>query len=1676
LIDDTAKQSVHLKIGRLLLSASADEEIGRRLFEVVDHLNLGRSLISEEKEKLALAGFNLEAGRKAKLSTAFSSALKYFKTGLEMVGPNWSGQYALVVSLYQELAEVEYLMGNLTESQRIIDIIWDKGLDLDKAEASALSITQYTVLGKNKEAIKTAARALKLFNMGFPENNLENALKLERARVKKNIGQQPISSLIDLHETKDPEMIALIKVLMTVHTALYFDNQHDLYGWTLAKMVNLSLENGHIPETSKGYASFGNTLSASLEEYETGYEFGLLGLKLSQKYHNQSLICKNALILSMFLNHWVKYVKEAEIFDDYGYRAGHEAGELQFIGYILTYGRTLNRFHRGTNLEVLEKDLDKYLIYTRNVNHNLSTDTILGVRRLLAYLQGNLDEDQWFGQRGEERDYIAQCNENQSFAALACYQILKAQIMFLEEEPSLALECLKKAEGVIGYIKGLFTTAEFNFYYCLTLIALYEQATDREKKSFRQTISSNQAQMKVWSAHCPDNFRHKYLLVEAELERIDGNFEKAMNLYGQSFTSAMDNNFIQDGALCNELAGKFWLQNNKEEIADIYLKKALRGYQSWGALRKCQALSTKYNNLVAFASSKVNDIFDYFTNPTTSKDQIFLDFSTVLKASQAISSEIKLENLLKKLMEIVMENAGAEKGFFIVKKDTSLIVEVQVLEGTEWVYPSSPISNGFNLSTAIVNYVARTGEDIVLDNASEVNTFHNDPYILDKKPKSVMCIPIFNLGKITALIYLENNQAPCVFTSRHLELIKTIVSQASISLENANMYNSLAESERNYRSLFENAVEGIFRTTVEGNFLRVNPAAAKMLGYSCSEEFLESNIRATDLYVDPQDRARLFEIIESRGQVSDFETLFYKKDGRKFYVLLSARAKYDREGEIQYLEGCFLDINERKEKEQAENERKIAEESSKAKSQFLANMSHEIRTPMNAIIGLTYLAMKTQLTSKQYEYLENIKNASHSLLGIINDILDFSKIEAGKLKIESVDFSLDEVLDSLSRTVGHQAHEKNLEFLIDINNKVPNYLIGDPLRLAQVLTNLCTNAVKFTRYGEVVVRVRLADERQSDLSEHLKLQFDVKDTGIGVSPDQQKNLFQRFSQADISTTRKYGGTGLGLSICQQLTKLTGGEIWMKSTPGQGSTFSFTANFGIQVNKKQENRILYQYLSKLKILVVDDNPTSRVIFKDMLNFCPHVSQAASAQEAISDIKSSSDQGSPYDLVLMDWKMPGMNGIEAIKKINSDRDLGSRKPAIVLVTAYDHLELKEKAEAVGAKGCLCKPVNISKLLDIIAELFGQARVSMTVESSQETDDLAALQANAEMKVLLVEDNEINQQVDRELLNQAGLKVYIAEDGVQCLEKVKMEDFKLILMDIQMPEMDGYKTTEELRKLGIDLPIIAMTAHAMTGERKKCLAAGMDDYISKPIDPPSLYAKLVKWLPPSKIRNIESQPRDNFPTKDRQQKDTELPEQINGIDLKTGLTRVANNKKLYKELLISFKNKYAFIGDEIKQELEKENYKTVKLIAHTLKGMAGNLGTTALYDAAAALEKSILDEEIDKHDELIHEFDKVTKLLIQGLSCLQLKDDLEQNSGFLPRKTQPVDGQKIKPLLAELERLLNSDIVAATDILGDLEASLASSVVGEKFKILKEQVESFDTVNALHTLSDITRQIVG
>ena len=635
--------------------------------------------------------------------------------------------------------------------------------------------------------------------------------------------------------------------------------------------------------------------------------------------------------------------------------------------------------------------------------------------------------------------------------------------------------------------------------------------------------------------------------------------------------------------------------------------------------------------------------------------------------------------------------------------------------------------------------------------------------------------------------------------------------------ERKQMEESLREKEARFRGYFEHSQVGMAVTSPTKGWVEANDQLQRMLGYSLDELRTMTWAELTHP-ADLEEDAKQFDRMLA-GEIDNYtlDKRFIRKDGEIVYTNLTVACIRAKTGDVDSILASFQDITERKKMdddlherikdldeaqsamlnmmEDLDEEKARAEEATRAKSDFLANMSHEIRTPMNAVIGMAHLALKTELTPKQEDYLNKIQSSANSLLGIINDILDFSKIEAGKLDMEAVEFDLAETLDNVANVITVKAQEKeDLEVLFNLDSQVPNFLVGDSLRLNQILVNLGNNAIKFTEHGEIVVTTRVS-ERSDD---KVTLQFSVRDTGIGMTEQQQAKLFQAFSQADTSTTRKYGGTGLGLTISKRLVNMMGGEIWIESASGHGTTFHFTADFGLGKETVKRRFEPSPDLRGLKVLVVDDNATSREILQDMLeSFSFEVDLAASGEEALEEIERA-DKDKPFELVIMDWKMPGMDGIEASRRIKNHRKL-SKIPAIVLVTAYGREEVMRQADDIGLDGFLLKPVNSSVLFDAIMQALGKEVQDVPRAGRKKEPGAEELTAISGARVLLVEDNEINQQVAQEILQGAGLIVTVANNGQEGLDAAKKNQYDVILMDIQMPVMDGYTATRKIREVG-------------------------------------------------------------------------------------------------------------------------------------------------------------------------------------------------------------------------------------------------------------------------------------
>jgi two-component system sensor histidine kinase/response regulator len=651
-----------------------------------------------------------------------------------------------------------------------------------------------------------------------------------------------------------------------------------------------------------------------------------------------------------------------------------------------------------------------------------------------------------------------------------------------------------------------------------------------------------------------------------------------------------------------------------------------------------------------------------------------------------------------------------------------------------------------------------------------------------------------------------------------------------------------SSTDEMYRSIFENAIEGIFQTTRNGQYLNVNPALARMYGYDTKEELIRGLTRIDNqLYVDPTRRDDFINQMR-HGVVRSFESEIYRKDGSKIWISENARAVCDAEGNLLYYEGMVEDITERKRLEtELKSAMHAAEAANRMKSEFLANMSHEIRTPMNGVMGMIDLLLMSSLTPEQRGFANTVRVSGESLLIVINDILDFSKIEAGKLDLEVIDFDLREAIDNVMDLLAAQAHSKGLELAAYIPPDVPTNLRGDPGRVRQIVNNLVGNAVKFTSQGEVVVKV----SRVSGNDKQVMLRFEVRDTGIGIELDAQKRLFEAFSQADSSTTRRYGGTGLGLAISKRLVELMQGEIGVHSVPGQGSTFWFVAQFEVP---QATIKPVTKDMRGLHVLIVDDNATNREILTHYCHLWKLRSEcAASGEEALRLLRFAANDD-PFELAILDMQMPKMDGLMLARTIKED-PLTRAVQLVMLTSLGNHLDSGDLKEA-GIEACVLKPVQQARLLERLSEVLSGSlsKYAETVHASGQLPRFSP--SRLPVNILVAEDNRINQMVALGLLQKLGYAADLACNGLEVLVAMKKTPYDIIFMDCQMPELDGYETTRRIRsEQRVHVPrIIAMTANAIRGEEERCLDAGMDDYLSKPVRLDELRTTIERWLPAS------------------------------------------------------------------------------------------------------------------------------------------------------------------------------------------------------------------------------------
>lgn len=1456
---------IHWQVGRSLLKNLPATKLIERILEVVKHLNLGRHGNHSASEMLELAELNLQAGWYAAQALAFADAATYGQAGRACL-PNdcWQSHYALSFALLLLHARALAHTGYDADASAAFELAIAQAQNAnDKASACEQYSSAMQDACATSAALQLARQALACLEVTPPSGTQESAAQAS-AQLLTTLGQattlHQLKEFAELANWPSPALAGQTESLRArlyerYASAMYFAAPEQLSELVQQHLSALCAGQPAVPasitlawcamilcKSAQGEQAPQSSQSQQSPIAALAFEYGELALRLSQNDEEQYFQGKTQVLVHSHCLNWKYPFTHNESALAQAQQFCHQAGDLHYASHA-QFGIYLAALSQGENFTHILQLCQQWHDYCEKyapLELGQAQIRLAAHRHLMGIALPALDVD----------TILANYEREHNSAEIMQTLIEMAHCAAIFGEYDEAWQYCSRATDLLteGAWANLLLRMRLRHISVMCCAQLWRNQPMRQEE-MSALASSALAELKLFADINPHNFLAYYQHAHAQWLQTQGNEEQAAICYLQAIKLARKHGYVLLQAWANEMLAEMYAADGWQ-VAPAFRTEALRLYRECAAFGKANSMqlgasasansdagtdiqhATALNEVKPTIQPSVPDASQTPRGQRSIAPQL-LDLSAIVKSSQAISSEIELEKLIARMMRIIVENAGAQDGMLLLYQGQTLVLHALVERRIVQLMHGDEPATGINW--AVINYVARTSAPVVLDNAAQDGPFVRDEWVLQYQPRSVLCVPLLNQGRITGIIYLENNLVTGAFTPDRIAVLELMASQAAIALQNASLYSDLQREQKLIRELNESLERRVIERTFEAESARkrltdLTEALPLSVFQTCSEEgklryiFISENVRdllgvsadeikrnpeARWRNVLPQDQEKCLALV--RQAIVDLTACDFSQrvefDGRVRWIHAYTVAPEWIAGAWVW-NGFWIDETRiRLQEDELREAKNLAEAATRTKSMFLANMSHEIRTPMNAIIGLSHLALMTQLNERQHDYLAKIHNAGTALLGIINDILDFSKIEAGQLSVENLDFMLSHVLDNLTAILGQKIASKGLRLVIDLAADLPGCLCGDSLRLGQIFINLLSNAVKFTERGEL----RLTGEVLEAVGARVKLKFAVRDQGIGIAPEQAQRLFQAFTQADDSTSRKYGGTGLGLSISKSLVELMGGNIWVESTPNVGSTFYFTAWFGLG--------------------------------------------AGQSKKAIANNRNRRFDG--------------------------------------------------------------------------------------------------------MSVLLVEDNLINQQIAIELMQLAGIAVDVAEHGGQALEMLKADKhYDVVLMDLQMPVVDGYSATEAIRRdpTKAKLPIIAMTAYAMSEERQRCLDAGMNDHVSKPIDPDMLFDALARWHDkPESNTNASSSTRQGFKLLHNA---GSAPNRIppKAIDSVAALRRVGGNLGLYHKLLSRFANKASSTIEEIKLAMEQQQKQEAERMAHTVRGVAGNLGAMPLADAACDLELAI------------------------------------------------------------------------------------------------------------------------
>lgn len=1186
LLTDKIKQKTHLRIGHLLLEKYSNDLESDYIFEPLRHLNAGRYIIDDPQEYLKLISLNFEAGMIAKGSSAYTAAFVHFKTAIDMLCSNaWKENYELTLQLHLEITEMCYLNSNYTEMEKYAEIVLNSAkLLTDKVRIYNIKIQAYQAQLKYQEALKAGLYVLSLIGIDIPTTPDQIDVEKAFSTIKNLMSGLDPEDLLKLPTMSDPIKLYAMEIMLNTTPATY-KTAPMLTPILSCKMVELSIKYGNSPLSPGAYIFYGLSLCTKHNDIELGCRIGNVSIELVESLN---LSQYKAIVLDMnsySIKHWREHLRLTLNQFIKGFNVGVENGNFENAACCLA-GHAKNSFYLGRQLDILEEEIGNNIKVIEKIKICSSLNYEKTFGQLVLNLQGkSKDPFLLSGNLCDENEILSIANNTRDMVALFFIFLSKTMLYYLFGEYSLALKYANKAEENLSGVAGMFDIAVLYYFDSLSRLALYSSASGDKKTEFLAKVAENQANLKNWSKHAPMNFLHKYHLVEAELLRIKGNPYEAIQHYDKAIAMAKEYEYLNDEALANELAGQFWLIEDNHRYANLHLREAYSCYKRWGAEAKVQSLTTKYPKI--FNNDFEEEKCENQSSVTMTE---LIDFNTIMKASHAISQEIVLDELIKKLIKIIVKNIGAEKAVFIMKKNDGFIIK-GIKESSDekiTIFQDMRLSEYEKLPTSIINYVSRTSESIILENSITSTSFSRDKYIIEHEPKSILCFPLINQKDLKGLIYLENNLITGAFTTKRLKTLELLSSQIVISLENARLYNDLEYSneildnkvkertaqlkkERDKLKKYLDIAEVLFFVLDKnGRIVLINRKGCEILG--CSEQEIIGKIWH-ETFIHEKDREKIKTDFEKtiNGELVEYSRgVIITNSGEERIAYSRNTLLRDENGIIEGTLSCVVDATEYTMlREQFEY--------NQLKLELFANLSHELKTPLNlSFCALQMLNMYRKnnvsitINEKLDKYANIIKQNNYRLLKLVNNIVDITKISSNSFDLNLQKYNIVDIIRIITYSVSDYVENKNriLEFNSDIKSKA---IICDPFSIERIILNLLSNAIKFTDEGDKIT-VSIYDKEDT-------IVIEVEDTGIGIPKNKQEMIFERFRQVDKSFSRNSEGSGIGLTIVKLLVELHNGDISVESQVGKFTKFTIKLPVNLSINNSEEqpqNVFSYNY--------------------------------------------------------------------------------------------------------------------------------------------------------------------------------------------------------------------------------------------------------------------------------------------------------------------------------------------------------------------------------------------------------------------------------------------------------------------------------------------------------------------